>query len=334
MYLALSLVAVIGFSVSWYIHKHKQQARPMVCPLQSNCEAVVHSDFSRFAGIPVEFLGLFYYALIALGYLGFWLNPELRAIPWLALTSLTITTVALLFSSYLTFIQAFALREWCTWCLFSASLCLIIFSFSLWASPLNFIGLLEHYQWPILIIHIMALSLGVGGATIADIFFLKFLKDFRISHEENAVLKTLSQIIWGALAVLLVTGASLYLGRSTELSTNGVFILKMLVVGVIIINGAFLNLVISPNLTKISFQEQPHHERGNLRIFRKLALALGAISIVSWYSALVLAVWPSNWSLPFPVLLWGYIALLALAVGGSQIFDQIFSHPQKLSSSA
>lgn len=127
----LSLIAVGGFSIAWYIRSHKRQTKPLVCPFKSNCEAVIHSDFSRFAGIPVEILGLFYYAAIALTYLTFALRPELKAVPWLTFGSLTLTTAAFLFSLYLTFIQAFTIREWCTWCLFSAGLCLIIFSFSI-----------------------------------------------------------------------------------------------------------------------------------------------------------------------------------------------------------
>ncbi len=268
-----------------------------------------------------------YYTLIAFGYLFFWFNPAVRLLPWLALTSLILTGAAFLFSLYLTFIQTFALREWCTWCLCSAALCLIIFSLSLWTSPLNFADLLMQYQLPIFVIHLMALSIGVGGATISDILFLKFLKDFKISEDENTILKTVAQIIWLALAMLCLTGGSLYFPNMAALNHNSTFLLLSIIFVIIVINAGFLTLVVSPQLTRLSFAN-PAAKPVTYR--RKLALALASISLVSWYSLLVLAIiLNSNWPIPFSGLLWGYLAVLVVGLVLSQIVEWLVSHPYR-----
>ena len=98
----------------------------------------------------------------------------------------------------------------------------------------------------------------------------------------------------------------------------------MIVVGVIILNGAFLNLLISPRLVHISFGKRHPHEPGELHHLRKLAFALGAVSIVSWYSAFILGAL-RRLSFSFIELLSAYLVIVALAVIGSQITERRFA---------
>jgi uncharacterized membrane protein len=122
----VALFASAGFMLALYIHRTKKNAAPLVCPLEGNCEQVVHSDYSKLIGIPVELLGLLYYAIIVILYFCFAFFPIiLPAFASYAVLGLTIT--AFLFSVYLTAIQALVLKQWCTWCLFSAGICTIIF---------------------------------------------------------------------------------------------------------------------------------------------------------------------------------------------------------------
>ena len=80
--------------------------------------------------IPVEILGFLYYTLIALAYALSLIYPEMHS-PALALSLAGVSLIAFLFSLYLTFVQAFILREWCSWCLISAGLCTVILFSSL-----------------------------------------------------------------------------------------------------------------------------------------------------------------------------------------------------------
>jgi len=172
-----------------------------------------------------------------------------------------------------------------------------------------------------LTLHLIAAAIGLGGATITDVFFFKFLKDFKISESESEILRTLSQVIWFTLALIVLTGIGLYLPASERLLISSKFLVKMIVVGVIIINGAFLNLLISPKLVHISFGESHHHESGELHRLRKLAFALGAISSVSWYSAFILGSL-RRLSFSFQELLGIYLILVVIAVIGSQVIER------------
>lgn len=118
--------ALVGAITAGYVWRHKQTGRPLVCPLGSDCERVVHSRFSRMFGWPVELLGLGYYGLLLVVYGLAILSPELwPQSVYLALT--VITTLAFLLSAYLVRVQIVQLREWCVWCLLSALCSTIIF---------------------------------------------------------------------------------------------------------------------------------------------------------------------------------------------------------------
>ncbi len=335
-----------GFLLAFYIRHKKQAHEKMVCPFDSDCDAVIYSDYSKFFGIPVEILGLLYYGLIAVSHALFLVSPAFAS-PLVVFSVFTLTTAAFLFSLYLTFIQAFALKQWCTWCLISAGLCAVIFATALGASEFGFVSLLAQHHNFIVIFHVLGVALGLGGATIADIFFFKFLKDFRISEWEADVMHTLSQIIWFALALVVLTGLALYLPEAEELNQSAKFLVKIIVVSVIIINGAFLNLLVAPKLVKISFHERRRHEAGELHRIpayanlpagkagasagrRKIAFALGAVSIVSWYSAFFLGML-RNIPFDFSSLLLIYLLLLGGAIIGSQFMERIFAKRANIS---
>jgi len=103
-----------------YIFTKKKRKETLVCPLDSNCDAVVHSRYSTFLGIPLEVMGMFYFAFIFLYFL---------------------TLGAFLFSIYLVMVQMLLIKEWCAWCLVSTVLCVTEFVLVLALSPLNIKGL-------------------------------------------------------------------------------------------------------------------------------------------------------------------------------------------------
>lgn len=176
----------------------------------------------------------------------------------------------------------------------------------------------------LLVVHTLGIAFGLGGATVSDILFFNFLRDFRISPKESRVLRTLSQVIWLALAVLFLSGLGLYLPKMDVLNHSSKFLLKVVVVCVIIVNGAFLNLLIAPNLTRLSFDGRRDATEKKLRRMRKIAFALGGVSFTSWYSAFILGSLRSV-PLAFWQLLLVYGVLLALAVLASQVVArQIF----------
>lgn len=323
--LSIIFIAFGGFLLSLFLfHKKRRATEPFVCPLRGRCTEVIHSDYSRFLGVPVETIGLVYYAFVALGHglvLGF---PE--SLAWLDLPLLLAGTAAFLFSLYLTFIQVVALRKLCTWCLLSATFCTGIFFLSTLAMVDVVVPFFLEYRSVIIVLHVLSMSLGLGAATLADIFFFRFLKDLRISQEESDVLSTLSEVIWLSLGWVVLTGFALYLPQAEHYLEVPKFLAKMVVVGVIIVNGAFLNLYIAPKLVKISFGERHHHKEGELGRARRMAFALGPISIISWYSAFVLGSLPGSTPITFLTFLKIYVALLIVGVAIGQFVENRLAH--------
>jgi hypothetical protein len=167
----------------------------------------------------------------------------------------------------------------------------------------------------------LGLALGFGGAMITDILFFRFLRDFRISAFESDVMRTLSQVIWLGLSILVISGVGLYLPQMEVLNASSKFLTKVTVVAVILINGAFLNLVISPRLVSMSFAALPPEAAGKMALFRRFAFALGSVSFTSWYTAFILGVTRSV-PIGYLPMLSIYLFALAVAVSGSQIMER------------
>lgn len=323
-YLIIIFVSFGGFILSVYIRHKKVSKETLVCPLKSNCETVIFSGYSKFFGMPVELIGIAYYLIVGIAY-GVFLGFGGDMPQFLVFGVFSMTIAAFLFSLYLTFIQAFALKQWCTWCLVSAGLSTTIFSLVIFASPYSLVELFETYHGLILGLHVLAIAIGLGGATITDVFFFRFLKDLKISEFESDILNTLSQVIWFALAVIVITGVGLFLPESEHLLASSKFLVKMIIVSVILVNGLVLNLLISPKLIHISFGAPHQHQPGELIRLRKLSFALGAISLISWYSAFILGAIVHNLLPPFWPLLGIYAGLILIGIIGSQIVERNFA---------
>ncbi len=121
------ILAVIGLLISAYLVWAEVTNAQTICPQTGgfNCDLVQKSVYSRVGPIPVAILGLVGYAAILLALL-----LETR-VPFLAergkLLVLIMTLAGVLFSGYLTAIEAFVLYAWCVWCVGSAVTMLLLF---------------------------------------------------------------------------------------------------------------------------------------------------------------------------------------------------------------
>jgi uncharacterized membrane protein len=125
---AISMLGLIGFFLASYIHRKKKSKKKLICPMHSNCDTVIHSDYSTIVGIPVEGLGMAYYAFIAVIYGTLFLFNLLSAPVVLVLVGISLCSV--LFSLYLVSLQAFVLHHFCIWCTSSACTSILIFVLS------------------------------------------------------------------------------------------------------------------------------------------------------------------------------------------------------------
>lgn len=148
-------------------------------------------------------------------------------------------------------------------------------------SILNFIA---DIKTPVVILHALAGGVGVGSAVVLDFLFFYFLRDLKISKQENAIASLVGKLFLITLGALYVTGLLLFLSDIATYSTSIKFLTKFAVVIVLTINGFFLHYFIAPRMKHIDFTNpQPHKP-----FVQILAFCSGAVSLSSWVIAYVL----------------------------------------------
>lgn len=122
----LAALSAIGFLASFYIFYSKKHDKPMYCMMGQDCDAVVKSKYGKTFGIENTIPGMAYYGLIfAYGILLLHdrnLFKENIIYYFLVIAS----AGSVLFSIYLTAVQAFILRKWCEYCIVSSVASLLI----------------------------------------------------------------------------------------------------------------------------------------------------------------------------------------------------------------
>ena len=110
------VLSCLGIFNTLYLSAHVFSKKPVKCIFfpPEWCEKVQYSKFSRTLGVPNAFAGLgMYVAILVLTVLF-----GIGSIPFTPIFWIVVAGFA--FSLYFTFIQAFVLRAFCTWCVVSA----------------------------------------------------------------------------------------------------------------------------------------------------------------------------------------------------------------------
>lgn len=111
-------LSVGGMYISYRIYKEKHSGKPMICPLNGKCEIVLSSKYAKIAGIGLEYFGMLFYGILFIGNIlilsGFLASVNINIFLFV------VACGGMLFTLYLTYIQKFVLKSWCTWCLSSA----------------------------------------------------------------------------------------------------------------------------------------------------------------------------------------------------------------------
>lgn len=317
--LCIIVLSIGGFALSAYIGRQKRSHKQMVCPLDSDCESVVTSEFSHFFGIPLEYIGMAYYGALALAYGAFALSADIHT-PFVAFILLVLTTVALLFSGYLTSIQAFTLKEWCTWCLTSAALTAAIFLLSFWSLPVPTLVLFAMHAPILAAFHSLGLALGIGAIIIAVLLLFRFLKDLRINETEAGILRIVNQFVWVSLGVVAVTGIGLYAPYINALGNNPIFNLRFVAFIGLLASAGSLDFLLVPHLVRVSLGVEKRPE-SDLRILRRAAFIVALISVVSW-----VVVYGIGYLTPLYIsffsLFTGYVGILVGAVIAAVVIEK------------
>lgn len=188
--------------------------------------------------------------------------------------------------------------------------------------PMNIISFLQDHRLIVLALHVLSMAIGLGGATVSDILFFRFLKDYRVSKKEEEVLHVLKDVVLGAIVLIVISGVALYLTDIPTYSASPMFRIKMTVTAVVVLNGTALHLFIAPYLIHLNMRE--HGRMG--RNWSRFAFALGAVSVCSWYSAFLIAMLKSALPFTYGTMLTAYIILLCTGILGSQVVEHVLTN--------
>jgi ABC-type xylose transport system permease subunit len=162
------------------------------------------------------------------------------------------------------------------------------------------------------IVHLLGVAFGAGGAFISDGMFFASLRDKQLSETEFRFLKIGGNFVWFGLFLFFVSGVLLTSLDPERYFASSKFIAKMVIVGVIVVNGIIFHMTHLKRLKKCIGVYLP-----SSRDFQKYSKAMyisGAISVVSWTFALVLGAFRSVPYSPIDILLvYGLAVVVAIA---------------------
>lgn len=185
------------------------------------------------------------------------------------------------------------------------------------------LDLLQPYRPLVLSGHILGVIIGMGGASVSDVLFFRFLRDYRISQKEAEVLHVLKNLIMSALGVILLSGALLVALDPAAFLASAPFRFKMAVTGIVALNGIALHLIVAPHLLHLNLRtERKTHGRS----WRRLAFALGGVSVCSWYTVFFTAMLKSMLPQDLTMLFMGYVFLLVCTLLGTQFVEHFLTH--------
>jgi hypothetical protein len=156
----------------------------------------------------------------------------------------------------------------------------------------------------LLIVHLVGLALGVGGAIISDVMFFRAIRDWRISKTEMAFLTLTSWAIGIGLGLLILSGLGMFSLDPEKYLASSKFLAKMTVVVILAVNAALLHFWHIPHFRHVAKKNLSTRTSFSKR--RLAILVSGVISIVSWLSALVLGAFRS--------IPWSYETILSIYV--------------------
>ena len=123
------MAALAGVGLSVYLSYTRIRGIPVYCEGAGDCHAVQSSQYATLAGVPVPFLGLALYAMLAIVIALTLLRPLLLGEAGI-LAQFGLSLSGFLYSGYLTWLELYRIHAICVWCVISAALLTFIFVLS------------------------------------------------------------------------------------------------------------------------------------------------------------------------------------------------------------
>ncbi len=132
------LFNIIGLGASGYLTYTHFANTELYCGGWSDCSYVQASSYALIMGIPVALIGFVaYLVMLGIAIATFWYLDEERSYTALQIL-FGLAAAGMLYSAYLTYIEAFVLHAYCLYCLTSAvsiTMMTILLAVEVWRSP-------------------------------------------------------------------------------------------------------------------------------------------------------------------------------------------------------
>lgn len=125
--MVIALLALVGLFVALYLWAHNAGLTgPIVCGV-GDCGTVQSSPYAKIGPVPVSAIGVVgYLAMMSLSFAG--IQPSQRDSRVIGGLLLAGATFGVLFSGYLTYLEAAVINAWCQYCVASAIIMTMIFA--------------------------------------------------------------------------------------------------------------------------------------------------------------------------------------------------------------
>jgi uncharacterized membrane protein len=111
-----AIVALIGLGDAIYLTVHHLSGQGVQCTVVHGCEQVLNSDYAKFAGVPLAFIGVAaYFIVFSLATLAAFGNKSM----WNVLSIMV--GLMSVFTAWLLYLQGFVIEAFCQFCLLSAA---------------------------------------------------------------------------------------------------------------------------------------------------------------------------------------------------------------------
>lgn len=124
--MVIALLSLVGLFVAMYLWAHNAGLMGEIVCGVGDCATVQSSQYAKIGPVPVSAIGVFgYLALMSLSFAG--IQPSQRDSGLIGGLLLAGATFGVLFSGYLTYLEAAVINAWCQYCVASAIIMTLIF---------------------------------------------------------------------------------------------------------------------------------------------------------------------------------------------------------------
>lgn len=142
------------------------------------------------------------------------------------------------------------------------------------------------------LIHLVGVAIGFGSAIVGDyLFMISLSDDHRIDKKELKILKATGRLVWVGIVVLVSSGFVLFYMKDFAPLEQARVLAKMTIVGIVIINGLLFHLVHLPFIKDYFKNKDLPKTTNKIKSRLSFIFISGALSMVSWFSIIILASW-------------------------------------------